>query len=299
MGRTKGFARCNGNDTDPHGIKKDMYVKPLRKDAPRLLAQPEPLPVTVRPPADHRRAPQDVASLRSLYRELATIPDPRRSPGKKHSVASVLTTQVLAELSKMKGCNAAADFVAALIQKQLQAIGAWQNPKTGNYVPVSKSTQHRVGQAIDPEAFEDVRHRWAKPRIPLARAFAADGKRIRGANRIGAGHDETVTLADHAIGAPYAVLNFHEDGGEIAATQDLLERSDLSGRIITMDARHTTRKTAALITRTANYVLSVKSNARKPAKPWRASIGSATPLGIIPRNCVAITGDLNPARFKS
>ena len=106
-------------------------------------------------------------------------------------------------------------------------------------------------------------HRWSRPRLSLARAIAADGKRIRGANRNGDGHHETVTLVDHVTGAPFAILGYNDDGGEIAALNDLLLRCDIRGRIITVDALHTTRETARLITERcgADYVLNVKGNA--------------------------------------
>ena len=62
------------------------------------------------------------------------------------------------------------------------------------------------------------------------RARAADGTRIRAANRNGAGPYETVTLADHQTGAPFAMLNIHDAGGEIAATPDLLSAVTLPAR---------------------------------------------------------------------
>ncbi len=120
-------------------------------------------------------------------------------------MACVLAVHVLAELANMKGCLAAAQFARALSQEELEAVGAWRNPKTGLREPVSKSTIHRVVQSVDPEALEDVVGRWSRPRLPLARALAADGKRIRGDSRNGDGHHETVALVDHATGAPFAL----------------------------------------------------------------------------------------------
>ena len=263
LGRTKGFARANGRYTDPHDKFKEIFVASLRPDARQLLSRRRPLPCDVAPPCDPGLAPRGVEAMRSLYGELAAIPDFRRAQGKKHTVACVLAVHILAELANMKGCLAAAQFARSLTQEELKAVGAWRNPKTGLYEPVSKSTLHRVVQSVDPEALEDAVGRYGKPRILLARALAADGKRIRGANRNGEGHHETVALVDHASGAPFALLNFDDEGGEQAATHDLLERSDIRSRVITLDALHTTRKTAALITERcgADYVFSVKGNA--------------------------------------
>ena len=263
LGETKGYARANGRYTDPHGRPKEIFVTPLRPDARALLSDPRPLPADVAPPAGPGLAPRAPSVMRSLHAELAAVPDFRRAQGRKHTVASVLTVHVLAEIANMKGCLAAAQFARALSQEELEAVGAWRNPRTGRCEPVSKSTLHRVVQSVDPEALEDVVGRWSRPRLPLARALAADGKRIRGANRNGDGHHETVALVDHATGAPYALLNLDDEGGELAATQDLLGRSDIGGKVITLDALHTVRGTARLVTERcgAEYVFTVKGNA--------------------------------------
>ena len=57
--------------------------------------------------------------------------------------------------------------------------------------------------------------------------------------------------------------DFGDDGGGPAATHDLLERSDVRGRVITLDALTAVRNTAKLITGRcgADYVFSVKGNA--------------------------------------
>ena len=72
-----------------------------------------------------------------------------------------------------------------------------------------------------------------------------------------------MALVDHATGAPYALLNLDDEGGELAATQDLLGRSDIGGKVITLDALHTVRGTARLVTERcgAEYVFTVKGNA--------------------------------------
>ena len=261
LGQTRGYARANGRYTDPHGQRKEIFVTALRRDARKQLSRTQSLSVDVAPSTGLGAAPRDVVMMRSMYRELAAVADFRRAQGKKHTVACVLTVHLLAERANMKGCLAAAQYAQSLSQTELEAVGAWQNPRTGRFEPVSKSTLHRVIQSLDPEALEDVVSRYARPRLPLARALAADGKRLRGANRHGEAHHETVALVDHASGAPFALLNFGDQGGERAAMHDLLARSDIRGRVITLDALHTTRNTARRITEHADYVFSVKGNA--------------------------------------
>ncbi len=72
-----------------------------------------------------------------------------------------------------------------------------------------------------------------------------------------------MALVDHATGAPFALPNFGDDGGERAVAVDLLERSGIAGRVITVDALHATRRTAQVIHRRcgADCVFTVKGNA--------------------------------------
>ena len=260
LGDTRGFARHNGRYTDPHGQPKRLYVYPLRRDAGRRLRDPRPLPAEWQPKGPCEKARSE---LRSLYQELTEVRDFRRAQGRKHSVATVLAVYILARLANLRGPVAAAEYAQKLSQPELEAIGAWKNPRTGRYVPVSKSTLHRVISAVDPEEIEAVLRRFSMPRLQLGRAIAVDGKRIRGANRNGDGHFETATLVEHATRLPMATLSFNEEGGEIAAVRALLEKVDVAGRVLTVDALHTTRETARVIVQThgADYLMTVKENA--------------------------------------
>ena len=59
------------------------------------------------------------------------------------------------------------------------------------------------------------------------------------------------------------MLNFRDQGGELAAMADLFERTEITGRIITLDALHTTRPVTQQLTERhgADSVLTVKGNA--------------------------------------
>ena len=90
-------------------------------------------------------------------------------------------------------------------------LGAWFNPKTEKYEPPSKSVIYRVRETGDPAAMESVLKRWSMPRLNIDTALAADGKRLRGANRNGDGHFETATLVAHDTGLPVASHGFQRE----------------------------------------------------------------------------------------
>ena len=284
VGDSKGYARCNGHYTDPHGKPKRLYVCVLRRDARTILSRRGEL-------ADCWQAqPQAPAGndvdQRSLYEELEHLPDHRRGQGRKHSIATVLAVYLLAALSNMRGPVAAAEYARSLDQEELSSIGAWRNRRTGRYEPPTKSTIHRVVMQADAQELEATLQRYATPRLPAPAAqaqrpaLAGDGKRIRGANRNGTLRYETATLVEHSTGVPLASLNFHDENGELAAVGALLEVVPIAGALITLDALHTTRETAASIVEQhgADYLLTVKQNCPETyhalrTMPWDQATG--------------------------
>ena len=96
----------------------------------------------------------------------------------------------------------------------------------------------------------------------------------------GSMHFETATLVEHRTGVPIASLNYHDDGGEIAAVGALLEEVPIAGAVITIDALHTTLDTAASIVEkhAADYLMTVKQNAPETFQalvtmPWELAAG--------------------------
>ena len=201
--------------------------------------------------------------MRELFAEM---PDCRRGQGMKHKLATVLSVCALARLAGGSGPAATERFAKHLSQEELRALGAWRDPEAGRWVAPSDSTLCRVFADTDPDAMQDVLRRWAAPRTAPSGptpALAADGKRIRGANRhTGEGvYFETVTLVTHD-GRPLASRCCRDQGGEVAATRALLEDIDVRGCVITLDALHTTRDTERTIVdiHRAEYLFTVKGN---------------------------------------
>ena len=261
VGRTKGFARHNGGYTDPHDCPKEMFVRPLRADARTRLADPADRPEWACRATPVRYTHEELRSLRGLFAE---VPDSRRGQGRKHRLATVLSVCALARLAGQYGPAATERFARNLDQEELRALGAWRSG-AGRWVAPSDSTVCRVLADTDPDALQDVLRRWAAPRLAEDAdmpALAADGKRIRGANRnAGGAYFETVTLVTHA-GRPLASRCCRDQGGETAALRALLEDVDLRGCVVTLDPLHSTRDTERAIVEThgADYVLSIKMN---------------------------------------
>ena len=260
VGRTRGFARSNGRYTEPHGKLKDMYVYPLSCGARERLGSVQgcaswdpPRPEEVRPSA---------VELPSLIEELERIPDHRRGQGRKFRLSTLLALWELARLSGFKGVDATWRYACHLDQGELHAVGAWKD-KAGVLHAPSRATLHRAMMETDPDALQGALSRWVKARTPERTALAADGKRIRGANRHGERYYEAVTLVTHEGAMPVASRVCHNQGGETAAVMALLEEVDVRGSVITLDALHTTRNTANTIVRShgAHYLFTVKGNA--------------------------------------
>ena len=78
VGRTKGFARHNGAYTDPHAVPKEMFVRPLRVDARKRLADPVEREEWTCRATPVRYTREELRSLRELFAEM---PDCRRGQG--------------------------------------------------------------------------------------------------------------------------------------------------------------------------------------------------------------------------
>ncbi len=88
-----------------------------------------------------------------------------------------------------------------------------------------------------------------------------DGKALRGA-RTDAGRVFLVAAVAHNCGVVLAQRQVADKRGEGLAARDLLTGIDVAGMVLTLDALHTTRTTARLITGKldAHYVLILKGN---------------------------------------
>jgi predicted transposase YbfD/YdcC len=232
----------------------------------------------------------------SLASRLAQVPDRRKRRGLRHSLLVVLVLSACATLV-VGGDSVAAiwQWSTRAPQEVLARIGARWDPWRGVFLVPSERTFRRVLADLDADALDlatcgyamdVVRGAAAVPviaRIPgpvereerraaqravdhplpdgLLPAAAVDGKALRGA-RTGDGRVFLVGAIAHVSGVVLGQRQVPDKRGEGSVVHSLLAPLDVAGMVLTLDALHTTRKTARMITGRlhAHYVLILKNN---------------------------------------
>lgn len=231
-----------------------------------------------------------------LLARLSKVPDQRGKRGLRHSLVLVLALSACASLVVgSDSITAIWQWAARASPEKLARLGARRDPLTRRFVVPSERTFRRILQTLDADTLDAAIGRWGAdvargviaapvlPRTPgpdereerraVQRArehpvpdgvipgAAVDGKALRGA-RTDTGLVFLVAAVDHASGAVLGQCQVASKRGEGPAARDLLTRLDTPGMLWTLDALHTTRTTARLITKDLNghYVLIIKGN---------------------------------------
>ena len=138
----------------------------------------------------------EAVPLPSLLQEFASIPDHRRPQGRKFQLPNAGDWE-LARLSGYRGVDATWRYACALNQEGCapSALGATRGP-----VATTRRRSHPASSPDEPP------RRLRPPStvglsLPIPR-WRPDGKRLRGANRQGEAHYQTVSLVNHANAMP-------------------------------------------------------------------------------------------------
>jgi predicted transposase YbfD/YdcC len=239
--------------------------------------------------------PLSVAS--SLLERLRQVPDPRRLRGLRHPLLVILVLTACATLVPGNdSVTAIRQWAVGTPQDVLRCLGARYNPWRGRYMVPSERTFRRVLAGLDGDALDaaicgyaaDVMRGHA-PVPVVAAAFdepaereqrraatravthpapagllpaaAVDGKLLHG-TRTPTGQVFLVAAITHDRGVVLGQRQVPDKRGENTVIADLLTPLDVAGMMITLDALHTTKKTARLITGPlkAHYLLILKGN---------------------------------------
>lgn len=233
-------------------------------------------------PVSHARDPDGDrpagwAVISCLLEVFGALADPRSPRGIRHELASVLTVTVLAALTGARNFREIGDRASELPQDLLAAAGARVDPRSGQRQAPSSATIRRLVHDMDAEHADALVGAWLASCVAAARAarscsealpagldgLALDGKTVRhSATPDGVPdvrlfsallHDEQVVISQIAV---------PENTTEVTCVPKLLDRVDLTDKVITADAAHTQRTTATYLagTREADYCLQVKGN---------------------------------------
>ena len=242
-------------------------------------------------------ATDPVGAESALVARLSMVPDLRRRRGRRHPLVAVLALAACATLV-MGGDSVTAiwQWAARASQEKLGRLKARRNPFTGRFLVPSERTFRRVLARLDADALDAAIGGWvadvacgavpapvvAATPGPLEReerrvaqrniehpapdgllpAAAVDGKALRGARTPEGGRVFLVAAIDHATGAVLGQRQVPSKRGEGAAARDLLTGLQAPGMVWTLDALHTTKATARLITQDlhGHYLLIIKGN---------------------------------------
>lgn len=262
VGCTAKFKRVQEDFYEAHDRPKQLFVRELVKHATRgLRARQLPPGWQAEERPIHRECPLDGEALRNLWMVLhQQVPESRDVRGLRHRQATVLAITFAFLLSGGQGGHrAVAVFAQDLSPKQRSDLRCWFNWRTRSYDVPTENCIYRVLKAVSVQAFQQGLWLWQKARHGAedGGVVVLDGKALRGS-----GKTQLVGAVNARSGRTLGVETVAEKSNEIPAGQTLLERLDLDGTIVLMDALHTQVETARGIVQDGggDFVLFVKGN---------------------------------------
>jgi predicted transposase YbfD/YdcC len=218
------------------------------------------------------RAPDDAADpelVPGLLEVLAQVADPRRRRGRRFSLAFTLAVAVVCVLAGARSFREIGDQAADLPQDMLAELGGIRCPLRRKIAVPSEKRIRTLLQELDGDALDGVIGGWlrslaaagrpARPQDGPPEHVAIDGKWLRG---VGDGQVKLFSALQHGDGVIIAQTRIPDETNETTQVKTLLDCVDLTGAVVTADAAHASRETAAYIAgqRGADYLLTVKGN---------------------------------------
>ncbi len=198
-------------------------------------------------------------AARSVLEHFGTLPDPRRSQGKRHRLSDLIVIAVCAVVCGADSWADVADFGNA----KLKWLATFLDLPHGIACP---DTFERVFARLDPDAFERAFMAWtaALAGSSKGKLVAVDGKRLRRSFDHAWDHSTATHLVSafvHENRAVFGQLAVDCKENEIVAIPKLLAMLDLTGATVTIDAMGCQTAIAEqVVAAGGDYVLAVKDN---------------------------------------
>ena len=258
LGQTDGFGRVAQDFYTRHDRPKQLWVKSLVADAPALLSAE----VLSQPWQAYEKPCCGISCehLPSLFDRFRGLTDTRQGQGKRHRLATIYSIIACAKLSGIPGGYRAIYLYArSLTKPQRRALHCWINPRTGEYEVPSETSFFRALRIVTVEQVQAAVDSWLDQKLgPMAPGgqVAIDGKTL---SHSGVHLVSAIQVPSQRCLGVEAVA---DKTNEIPAARQLIERTDLEGCLVEMDALHTQDETVQklLYEKGADYLVSIKDN---------------------------------------
>lgn len=176
VGDTQGYQRCRSREYRPHARPKRVFVQPLQRNARALLCHPL---LEARYHSGRSRMRLSAEHMKALPDFFRSIPDPRRTQGRRHSLASALAIAVAAVLCGARGYKAIAEWAKALSPQALARFRC--RYRNGQHLPPSASILRDLLIRVDPAALDQALQQWSAHYGAQDPSLAMDGKTLHNA----------------------------------------------------------------------------------------------------------------------
>ena len=212
-----------------------------------------------------KAAVADVAESSGLVAVLEQVPDPRDARGRRYRLSSLLAVALCAVATGARSFYAIADWVGGVSPEVLKRLGIRFR------VPSESAIRLAIGR-VDGGVLDRVlgAHLAATATPPGQRLqVALDGKTVRGARNGDTVAPHLVAAITHDGATVLGQRRIDSKSNEIPAVRRLLATIDVGGAVVTVDAMHTQKATARYLRERckADYVMTVKANQPRPARP--------------------------------
>lgn len=190
-------------------------------------------------------------AVTSLWYALHSVPDPRRSQGKRYPLPVMLVLAILTFCCGQDSYEAMEEWPRNY-QERLKK----QVPFLAGYMP-DASTFHRVFSRLDSDVLEEVLSSWIQEIVDLedGEGIALDGKTDKNS-----GYHFVAAFA-HIARSVLFQKSTSSKGKELVLAPDILKKTPLDGQIVTGDALFAQKNLCELITQKGGgFVFTVKGN---------------------------------------
>ena len=204
---------------------------------------------------------QGAMSMEKFLEWVECIEEPRQQIKVRHKLKDIIVIVLFATLAN------ANDWVEISLFARLHEDFLKKYITLDNGIP-SHDTIQRVMAMLSPETFQQIQGNWqtllnTEINEKLAKIIAIDGKTMRGNTQNGSKASHIISAWCEENGFCLGQIAVEEKSNEITAIPKLLDRIQIKGQIVTIDAMGTQTAIAEKIReKRADYVLAVKSNQR-------------------------------------